>query len=165
MLDYRKDQDNCESLDDYKEGGHHPAHLGDGLPRKLPKYRVLVKLGYGVSSTVWLAEVLQNDLAQRHFVSLKVAMSQLSRRGGPSEELSILKLLKAKDHPHSGHATVLHLLDHFQISGPNGEHDVSFTDLIAPMNMILENSQLRNRVSNDYIPKKWTQTWRTGLDS
>lgn len=96
---------------------------------------------------------------------LKAAMSQLSRRGGPSEELSILKLLKAKDHPHSGHATVLHLLDHFQISGPNGEHHVSVTDLIAPMNMILENSQLRNRVSNDYIPKKWTQTWRTGLDS
>lgn len=42
----------CESVDSYRPGGFHPVHLGDVL---CDRYRIIRKLGYGSSATVWLA--------------------------------------------------------------------------------------------------------------
>lgn len=44
-----------ESVLDYRPGGYHPVHLGDVLG----SYRVIHKLSYGISSTVWLARDLR----------------------------------------------------------------------------------------------------------
>ena len=45
-----------EDVELYKEGGFHPVHLGDVLGER---YRVCRKLGFGSSSTVWLAKDLR----------------------------------------------------------------------------------------------------------
>ena len=44
--------DEQEELDDYNDGGYHPAHIGEIIDSK---YIVLKKLGFGHFSTVWLA--------------------------------------------------------------------------------------------------------------
>lgn len=43
----------CKYYEDYRTGGFHPVMLDDVYS---DRYRILRKLGYGVSSTVWLAE-------------------------------------------------------------------------------------------------------------
>ncbi|KAG6181167.1 hypothetical protein E4U27_002458 [Claviceps purpurea] len=54
----------------YKRFGLHPITLGDILPKPLtcvsdvkkePRYRILLKLGYGTSATVWLARDLVEE--------------------------------------------------------------------------------------------------------
>lgn len=43
----------CEWEEEYRPGGFHPINLGDTFCDR--KYKVIRKLGYGSSSTVWLA--------------------------------------------------------------------------------------------------------------
>ena len=43
----------CEWAESYRPGGFHPVNLSDCF--KNGQYRVIRKLGYGSSSTVWLA--------------------------------------------------------------------------------------------------------------
>ena len=46
-----------EYVELYKKGGFHPVHLDDVLGER---YRVCRKLGFGASSTVWLAKDLKS---------------------------------------------------------------------------------------------------------
>ena len=49
-------------------------------------------------------------------------------------EAAILQTLSSPaDNSHRGQKHVLQLLDHFQIHGPNGIHDVLVTDVLVPM--------------------------------
>ena len=41
----------------YEKGGYHPVHLHDELHDG--RYKILHKLGFGISSTVWLAHDTQ----------------------------------------------------------------------------------------------------------
>ena len=43
-----------EWVEDYKNGGLHPIHIGDYLSKG--RYKIIRKLGYGAFSTVWLAK-------------------------------------------------------------------------------------------------------------
>tara|TARA_R110002060_G_scaffold1448_8_gene2894 strand:- start:750 stop:1175 length:426 start_codon:yes stop_codon:yes gene_type:complete len=43
-----------EWIEAYHPGGLHPIEIGDGLHNG--RYKILQKLGYGASSTVWLAQ-------------------------------------------------------------------------------------------------------------
>jgi serine/threonine-protein kinase SRPK3 len=52
MRRFQRIHDIVESVEKYREGGYHPTSLGDILSHR---YRVLAKLGYGQSSTVWMA--------------------------------------------------------------------------------------------------------------
>jgi len=45
-----------EKFDDFKEGIYYPVNIGDIFASK---YQVIGKLGFGVTSTVWLARDLQ----------------------------------------------------------------------------------------------------------
>src|SRR5258708_87233 len=44
---------NIEEIEDYQPGGYHPISIGDTFDQG--RYRILHKLGFGGSSTVWLA--------------------------------------------------------------------------------------------------------------
>ena len=46
-----------ENIDNYRTGGLHPVRLGDTYEGKR-RYKILLKLGYGCFSTVWLGRVL-----------------------------------------------------------------------------------------------------------
>lgn len=60
-----------EDLTKYKQYGLHPIVLGDVLPKestcvsdlaKKPRYRIMLKLGFGAFATVWLAR----DLVEKY---------------------------------------------------------------------------------------------------
>ncbi|KAF9008403.1 kinase-like domain-containing protein [Cyathus striatus] len=104
-----------ERTEYYREGGLHPVNIGDTIN---VRYQVHNKLGFGACSTVWLVE----DLALKHFVSLKVLAADIS---AVSSELYVarhLKSLQEKPDSHPGREHVIRIYDTFIIQGPNGTH-------------------------------------------
>ncbi|KAG5634406.1 hypothetical protein H0H81_002079 [Sphagnurus paluster] len=109
-----------ESLFKYKPGGHHPVHLGDAF------------------STVWLAEDLAYD---GRAVALKITVADTDANS--RREADVLKHLfpagsDISEHPGKQH--VLRLLDHFEIQGPNGTHQVLVTDVLLPFDFLQDMS-------------------------
>jgi hypothetical protein len=95
-----------ESLPDYIAARYYPVRIGELFASR---YQVVGKLGFGTTSTVWLAR----DLTGCRHVALKIfihaasiAYQRLDR--GPAS--------------HLGRQAVRILLDSFTISGPDGEH-------------------------------------------
>ena len=145
--------DLVEDMRSYKPGGFHPVHLGDtfslcpGSDR--PRYRILQKLGQGALSTVWLAQ----DMADHEYVVFfKALVRNWSLATPPSRgvalkittadvqdhEAAILQTLSSGDKSHRGKKHVLQLLDHFQIHGPNGIHNVLVTDILVPKQFLID---------------------------
>ena len=57
---YNDEVEETENLNGYGTGGYHPVRLGDTYKGKWT-YKILLKLGYGITSTVWLGRVLNVD--------------------------------------------------------------------------------------------------------
>ncbi|KAH7153328.1 kinase-like domain-containing protein [Dactylonectria macrodidyma] len=99
----------------YIPGGFHPVQIDDRLHTR---YRIVNKLGYGSSSTVWLAL----DEQTSKYVAIKVGTAGAGRE----EEVNLSRL-------RTGLATCSHAtdklsmidvpLDSFSLDGPNGHHD------------------------------------------
>ncbi|KAI0864830.1 serine/threonine-protein kinase SRPK3 [Xylaria cubensis] len=111
----------CESVDSYRPGGFHPVHLGDVLHGR---YRVVRKLGYGSSATVWLAL----DSVSSDYVALKVHAADVD----VSNELRIHQHLTDNASQDFNSEFVLLLSDAFIIYGPNGKHHCFVTDPMGP---------------------------------
>ncbi|KAI8650944.1 Protein kinase domain-containing protein [Fusarium keratoplasticum] len=79
------------------------------------RFQTVAKLGYGSSSTIWLA----CDLEDNQYIALKVYIhNSVEHRELPFYE-HLNKLLPSK---HVGAENVRKLLDSFQVSGPHGNH-------------------------------------------
>ncbi|KAM5357520.1 hypothetical protein ACJZ2D_016182 [Fusarium nematophilum] len=101
-----------ENLQYYRPGGYHPIDVGDRLYQR---YRVVHKLGYGSSSTTWLAQ----DEQQSKYVAVKVGTADSVHK-----EVDILTRLAdpALQGEDRGRALIPPVLDRFTIQGPNGSH-------------------------------------------
>ncbi|VDB91690.1 unnamed protein product [Peniophora sp. CBMAI 1063] len=104
-----------EDVEDYQPGGFHPVSLGDHFGQN--RYRVVHKLGFGGSSTVWLA---RDKRASERLVTLKILRASASS-GNVNEfpALTIPKMLQANIPPSVGIQVVD---DHFHVQGVNGSH-------------------------------------------
>ncbi|KAI1742773.1 serine/threonine-protein kinase SRPK3 [Xylaria scruposa] len=111
----------CESVDSYRPGGFHPVHLGDVLH---DRYRVIRKLGYGSSATVWLAL----DSVSSNYVALKIHAANVDI----SNELKIHQHLADSASQDSNSEFVLLMSDTFTIYGPNGKHHCFVTNPMGP---------------------------------
>lgn len=116
-------QDDVENLEHYRVGGYHPVELGDQFGDS--RYEIVHKLGYGGSSTVWLAK----DRVNNRYVSLKILKAQNSKS---CSEATIRALLREGNQNHPGHSYVLTLLDEFHCDGPNGRHQCLVSDVTGP---------------------------------
>lgn len=105
--------DKVEDVEKYRKAGLHPLHLGDTV--KDGRYCILHKLGFGGSSTVWLAR----DNHQDKLVSLKVLTAQASLQ---RKELLLLRHLDRHSGSDLRRKSIVVLLDDFTIEGPNGVH-------------------------------------------
>ncbi|MCJ1348377.1 hypothetical protein MMC31_006608 [Peltigera leucophlebia] len=76
------DLDYGEHLRRYSSGGLYPVHIDDRLDGD--RYKIVPKLGYGASSTVWLAR----DRVLQNYVALKIKEAGISKS---HNELDILK--------------------------------------------------------------------------
>ena len=99
----------------YCAGGYYPVRIGDQFCES--RYRIVHKLGYGVSSTIWLAR----DEHLARYVAIKFAVSKLRR---PFES-AVLKTLWNEEgctvKSPAGVAFVPDVLDEFEVEGPEIE--------------------------------------------
>ncbi|RSL74670.1 hypothetical protein CEP51_011510 [Fusarium floridanum] len=103
-----------EGMPEYNADHFYPVRLGEVFNGR---FQTVAKLGYGSSSTIWLAR----DLEEHQYVALKVYIhNSVQHRELPFYE-HLNKLLPSK---HVGADNVRKLLDSFQVSGPHGNHIV-----------------------------------------
>ncbi|RAQ54645.1 srpk [Aspergillus flavus] len=100
-----------ERFEDLRKGQYYPVNIGDIFRSK---YQVVGKLGFGISSTVWLAR----DLEGHQYVTLKL----YTRSESDLAEFQIDNLLNKGSSSHPGYAHVRRALDVFTIPRPGGDH-------------------------------------------
>ncbi|KAI1012282.1 hypothetical protein LB503_004329 [Fusarium chuoi] len=106
-----------EEIPGYEASRFYPVQIGEVFQGR---YQAVTKLGYGSSSTIWLARDLR--CSDRKYVALKIYVhtSRLHRELPVYENMSPI-LAKSKN---PGRNNIRHLLDSFEISGPDGRHKV-----------------------------------------
>ncbi|KAK3934006.1 Serine/threonine-protein kinase [Diplogelasinospora grovesii] len=107
-----------ETFPDYQESRYYPVRIGEVFASR---YQVVGKLGYGISSTVWLAR----DLNQHSHVVLKVFIRSHSfMEEHRDKELNSYKRISSVSATswHPGRKCMRTLLDCFNITGPHGDH-------------------------------------------
>lgn len=120
-----------EELPDYRADRFYPVRLGEVFHGR---YQAVTKLGFGSSSTIWLARDLRYARVPRRrrsfkliavrriheYVALKIYVhsSRFHRELPLYEEIS--PKLRLTDNP--GRNNIRRLLDSFEIGGPNGKH-------------------------------------------
>ncbi|KAJ5239206.1 kinase-like domain-containing protein [Penicillium chermesinum] len=102
-----------ETLPTYRAEKYYPVSQGEIFN---DRYQTIAKIGYGVTSTVWLAK----DLIASTYVVLKVYVTGES--GDLERELRIYKHMNMVETRHPGRNFIRKLLDHFYIQGPHGRH-------------------------------------------
>lgn len=123
----------AEPLHRYTKRGYHPVTLGSILDDG--RYKILHKLGWGGYSTVWAARdqrynrlywtINTTDCARDGIV---VAVKIGAAEDREDRELSVMKKLASKhSSPH-----VMHMLDNFNLKGPNGTHHCLVFELLGP---------------------------------
>ncbi|PYH89999.1 U4/U6 small nuclear ribonucleo protein PRP4 [Aspergillus ellipticus CBS 707.79] len=100
-----------ETLPTYEREEYYPAQQGEVLHRR---YQILAKLGYGVTSTVWLCR----DLCDSKYVAIKIYINGQKQ----NRELDIYNHITSVEADHPGKDFIRKLLDHFSIKGPHGDH-------------------------------------------
>ncbi|GJQ12293.1 hypothetical protein GpartN1_g4690.t1 [Galdieria partita] len=103
-----------EDPEDYRRGGYHPVQIGDLLGRQ--RYVVVKQLGWGHFSTVWLCY----DQRKEIIAAVKIQKSESHYTAAAKDEIKLLSRISERD-PNQ-EQPVLHLLDHFEVEGPNGRH-------------------------------------------
>ncbi|KAJ7877569.1 kinase-like domain-containing protein [Mycena olivaceomarginata] len=127
--------DGLEWVEEYRPGGFHPMSIGDEFAHG--RYRVIHKLGFGGSSTIWLARDQQNQSGG--LVTLKAMRADASSKS-PNDlpEINIPRSLQAA-FPHcSGHFQIVE--DHFRVQGPNGNHQFLISPLAGPSVLAMSDS-------------------------
>ncbi|KAJ5247610.1 CMGC/SRPK protein kinase [Penicillium chermesinum] len=104
--------EDVEDLDRYRPGGYHPLKIGDDLNDG--RYRLVDKLGYGGSSTIWLAR----DLQMARYVAVKVIIADASVDA--PEAILLSSLARSPSRP--GSETIPSIIEQFWAVGPNGKH-------------------------------------------
>ncbi|KAF8962533.1 kinase-like domain-containing protein [Flammula alnicola] len=132
--------DDIEYIEDYRPGGFHPVAIGDVFAQG--RYRVVHKLGFGGSSTIWLA---RNRLGK--LVTLKVMGAEVSSK--PADEIPELAVpLKLSEYIQAqcpvARSNIQTVEDHFTENGPNGSHLCLVSQLAGPS--ILSMSDCPGRV-------------------
>ncbi|KAG9255598.1 serine protein kinase [Emericellopsis atlantica] len=115
----------AEPLHRYTKGGYHPTHLGDQL--KHGRYRVLHKLGWGGHSTVWAAR----DEEKGRYVAVKISVSEWQSEQA-NRQLQVMRTIATSSLQNAGAASVMKVLDHFELDGPNGTHECLVLELLGP---------------------------------
>ncbi|KND88083.1 Serine/threonine-protein kinase SRPK [Tolypocladium ophioglossoides CBS 100239] len=92
-----------------------PGDLLDG------RYSLKAKIGWGSSSTVWLAEKGRGWFGRQKYFAIKIGTNGYSE-GEAMKELAMSKHLASGDNEHRGHSLLVTALDHFTVESRNGPH-------------------------------------------
>ncbi|TQN64388.1 Serine/threonine-protein kinase SRPK, partial [Colletotrichum shisoi] len=101
-----------ETMPEYNPAHFYPVRLGEVFN---DRFQTVAKLGYGSSSTIWLAR----DLQDHRYVALKIYIHNSAQH----RELPFYQHLdKFLPSLHPGAKNVRKLLSSFEVSGPHGKH-------------------------------------------
>ncbi|OAX80213.1 hypothetical protein ACJ72_05460 [Emergomyces africanus] len=114
----------AEPLHRYRQGGYHPVALGECL--KAGRYKVLHKLGWGGYSTVWAAR--DQRLYKIIYVAIKISVAERNH----DEETRELQTMRELATHHLCLKHTVHMLDDFDLKGPNGSHKCLVYELLGP---------------------------------
>jgi serine/threonine protein kinase len=110
--------DGVEDVEDYRPGGFHPVAIGDVFAEG--RYRVVHKLGFGGSSTIWLARNRPGKLVTLKIMRAKVSSKPVDEIPELAVSLKLSEYIQAKGLvPRSNIQTPG---DCFKENGPNGLH-------------------------------------------
>ncbi|KAJ6048930.1 protein kinase, partial [Penicillium canescens] len=146
--------------------GYRPIKLGDHL--KSGRYKVLHKLGWGGYSTVWgardqrlyktplvrVSHANTNVYRDMVYVAIKICVAERDRE---IRELQTMKIMRSC-HPRLQYA--VHMLDSFDIQGPNGEHKCLVYGLLGPNIPDTINTHFLAGGSLEDSLKPWRIRWR-----
>ncbi|KAJ5554918.1 kinase-like protein [Penicillium sp. DV-2018c] len=104
-----------ETMPDYVASRYYPARIGEIFK---DRYQIVGKLGFGASSTVWLAR----DMNYRRYVTLKIFIKSVSMGQQLDDELQMYKRMERGSKNHPGRSAVRSLLDSFDVNGPEDKH-------------------------------------------
>ncbi|KAI6363522.1 hypothetical protein MCOR25_005880 [Pyricularia grisea] len=104
-----------ELFPDYNASRYFPVLIGQVLR---DRYQIVGKLGFGASSTVWLAR----DLEDRRHVALKLFVHSAAMGEQLDHEIEIYRRISSSSSKHPGRGAVRQLLDSFEVAGPDGSH-------------------------------------------
>ncbi|TKA65862.1 hypothetical protein B0A55_07946 [Friedmanniomyces simplex] len=104
-----------ETLPEYRPERYYPVTINQLFKNR---YRVVVKLGYGSASTVWLCRDLHSAQDAPSHVALKVYVSSLKVH----RELPVYQHLDSLESKHMGRRNVRKIFEAFEIPGPHGKH-------------------------------------------
>ncbi|ROT39615.1 kinase-like protein [Sodiomyces alkalinus F11] len=99
-----------EQFHEFKAGKYYPVNIGDVFASQ---YQVVGKMGFGTTSTMWLARNLQ----EHTYVALKIF-----KRGIQLHEFEIYSLIGQANPSHPGHRHVRTAVDTFELQGTEGNH-------------------------------------------
>jgi serine/threonine-protein kinase SRPK3 len=122
-----------EEIQLYQPGGFHPVSIGDIYANG--RYKILHKLGFGGSSTVWLARDLRPQPGDSDtLVALKVLSGFCSAK--PTDEIPDLfvpdKLNVFASAAHNpARQNFLAVKDYFTVEGPNGKNTCIVTQFVG----------------------------------
>ncbi|KAB8202462.1 kinase-like domain-containing protein [Aspergillus parasiticus] len=142
----------------YNSKYFYPAKPGEVLANR---YQTLVKVGWGVSSTVWLARDLQGHIEEpESVVALKIANNNASSAG---HEREAEEHISTVDPSHRGRSLIRTLLDSFEVNGPEGSHScLVYPPMREPLSMY------QRRFGDRRMPlpliKTYIRALLTGLD-
>ncbi|KAL9082399.1 MAG: hypothetical protein Q9159_006442 [Coniocarpon cinnabarinum] len=168
-------EEGWEYLDNYASKGFCPIHLGDRLNNGT--YTVVHKLGFGSSSTVWLARNTRHgsdpEKYPYRYVALKILRASLpipspetsiftslqsSFKGtdlkGPTEENGQKDVEKLSTPATHNHPRIIRLIHTFTHKSYNGIHEVLVFPVVRRLNELMINfcqyGRLWDNMSRDY---------------
>lgn len=119
------DDGNGEPNEEYRDGGYHPVSIGEIFHNR---FKVLNKLGWGVYSTVWMAEDItnlsesSNTTNLNRTVALKIQKSSEDYYYAAQNEIRILNAIRDEADATGQSPYIVRLHDFFDVVGPNGTH-------------------------------------------
>ncbi|KAI0367121.1 kinase-like protein [Pilatotrama ljubarskyi] len=96
-----------------------PVAIGDIIGSG---YKIVRKLGWGVYSTVWIAQALNDSRSTPAYVALKVMTRVATDAQDKLQELEFMRRIRDQSPRHPGYPHVIQLRDHFYHRGPHGRH-------------------------------------------
>ncbi|CAH0044612.1 unnamed protein product [Clonostachys solani] len=100
-----------EHLEEFSAGAYYPVNIGDVYHSK---YQIVGKLGFGSTSTVWLAKSLQ----EHFYVALKVHILGYTGK----EEFEVCKKILQGDSAHPGYHHLRTAREMIVLPHSNGDH-------------------------------------------
>ncbi|KDN42478.1 hypothetical protein RSAG8_06795, partial [Rhizoctonia solani AG-8 WAC10335] len=151
-----------EGIPSYKAEPFYPAKSGEILNGT---FRLITKLGFGTTSTVWLARDIRRWWWQSKHVTLKVLVNDMSPESA-SREIALANHITNANPLHPGRQFVRTPLEAFQIQGPHGMHSVLVYQPMRESLCILRDRMDTRRFTPDTRTcqdNTWIHTEWTGL--